>query len=41
MLPRVRSLAKNIGLKFCQEVKVLPKIDIGFAKRDKFNQKGI
>jgi hypothetical protein len=39
-LPKVRSLVKK-NYKFCQERKVLPIIDIGFAKRENFIQEGI
>jgi hypothetical protein len=39
-LPREKILAKKT-YKFCQKLIVLPKIEIGFAKKEKFNQEGI
>jgi hypothetical protein len=36
----VKSLARKT-YKFCQKLKVYPRIEIGFAKRKKFNQERI
>jgi hypothetical protein len=39
-LPKEKSLAKK-KYKFFQEKKIQPRKDIGFAKREKFNQEEI
>jgi hypothetical protein len=36
----VKSLARKT-YKFCQKLKVYPRIEIGFARREKFNQERI
>jgi hypothetical protein len=36
----VKSLARKT-YKFCRKLKIYPRIEIGFAKREKFNQERI
>ncbi len=40
VLSRNKSLAKKI-YSFCQKIKIQPRRDIGFAKREKLSQKDI
>jgi hypothetical protein len=39
-LPKEKRLVKK-RYKFCQELEVKPRIDVGFAKRKKFSQERI